>query len=119
LSFGLGGGQIAVPLTAEDRDLLTFAAGERGVSSDVLMAKIGRAGLRERLTNAVLDDQDSGARDRDSVESRTRLPRLVCGVVAIFVTSVGKLGIGRDLAPADVYKTLLHLRIRIAPPTRS
>jgi len=60
LSFGLGGGQIAVQLTAEDRDLLTFAAGERGVSSDVLMAKIVRAGLRERLTNAVLDDQDSG-----------------------------------------------------------
>lgn len=60
LSFGLGGGQTAVPLTAEDRDLLTFAAGERGVSSDVLMAKIVRAGLRERLTNAVLDDQDSG-----------------------------------------------------------
>jgi hypothetical protein len=95
LSFGLGGGQIAVQLTAEDRDLLTFAAGERGVSSDVLMATVARA-VDQRGARR------SGQR-RLVIEIPSRAVRdylVSFGVVAIFVTSVGKLGIGRDLARA-------------------
>jgi hypothetical protein len=58
LTFGLGGGTIAVQLSPHDRDALTMAAGVRGVSTLELTTKIMHAVLGARLVDAVLDDRD-------------------------------------------------------------
>jgi hypothetical protein len=56
ISFGLGGGQIAVQLSSEDRDVLTAAAAERGVSVLALTTALMHGVLGGRLVDAVLDD---------------------------------------------------------------
>jgi hypothetical protein len=59
LSFGLGGGQqIAVQLTPEDRDVLTAASAERGVTVLALTTALMHGVLGGRLVDAVLDDRD-------------------------------------------------------------
>jgi hypothetical protein len=56
LTFGLGGGMVSVQLSPSDRDLLTLAAGVRGVSTLELTTRIMHAVLGARLVDAVLDD---------------------------------------------------------------
>jgi hypothetical protein len=62
ISFGLGGGQIAVQLTPEDRDMLTAAAAERGVSVLALTTALMHGVLGGRLVDAVLDDRGGASR---------------------------------------------------------
>jgi hypothetical protein len=62
ISFGLGGGQTAVQLTPEDRDMLTAAAAERGVSVLALTTALMHGVLGGRPVDAVLDDRGGASR---------------------------------------------------------
>ena len=76
-----------------------MAAGVRGVTTLELTSKILHAVLGARLVDAVLDR--SGRRAVIELPSQAVRDYLVqFGVAAIYVTSAGKLGVGRDLSRA-------------------